>query len=211
MSFVCSLWPDYVKERIHSTYAYFGGSVIITAASAAAVFRTPALINLFARSGWLPMLASIALMMGSGMVARSIPYEKGVGMKQLAWASHCAIVGAVLAPMCFIGGPIMMRAAWYTAGVVGGLSTVAVCAPSDKFLYMGGPLAIGLGVVFASSMASMFLPPTTALGAGLYSLSLYGGLVLFSGFLLYDTQRIVRKAETHPNHYSVQPFDPINA
>lgn len=33
---------------------------------------------------------------------------------------------------------------------------------------MGGPLAIGLGVVFASSMASMFLPATTALGAGSY-------------------------------------------
>jgi len=31
---------------------------------------------------------------------------------------------------------------------------------------MGGPLAIGLGFVFASSLASMWLPPTTALGAG---------------------------------------------
>jgi hypothetical protein len=40
----------------------------------------------------------------------------------------------------------------YTAGVVGGLSTVAVCAPSEKFLSIGGPLAIGLGVVFASSL-----------------------------------------------------------
>lgn len=36
--------------------------------------------------------------------------------------------------------------------MVGGLSTVAVCAPSDKFLTMGGPLAIGLGVVFVSSL-----------------------------------------------------------
>ena len=33
-----------------------------------------------------------------------------------------------------------------------GLSTLAMCAPSDKFLYMGGPLAMGLGVVFASSI-----------------------------------------------------------
>lgn len=40
----------------------------------------------------------------------------------------------------------------YTGGIVAGLSTVAVCAPSDKFLTMGGPLAIGLGVVFASSI-----------------------------------------------------------
>lgn len=40
----------------------------------------------------------------------------------------------------------------YTAGVVGGLSAVAICAPSEKFLSIGGPLAIGLGVVFASSL-----------------------------------------------------------
>lgn len=119
-------------------------------------------------------------------------------------------MGAVIAPMCFLGGPILTRAALYTAGVVGGLSTVAVCAPSDKFLYMGGPLAIGLGFVFASSLASMWLPPTTALGAGISSLSLYGGLLLFGGFLLYDTQRIVRKAETYPV-YADRPFDPVNA
>ena len=36
--------------------------------------------------------------------------------------------------------------------VVLGLSTLAMCAPSDKFLYMGGPLAMGLGVVFVSSI-----------------------------------------------------------
>jgi FtsH-binding integral membrane protein len=56
----------------------------------------------------------------------------------------------------------------------------------------------------------MFLPPTTALGAGLYSISIYGGLLLFSGFLLYDTQRIIRAAEVHPV-YAAHPFDPVNA
>jgi hypothetical protein len=40
----------------------------------------------------------------------------------------------------------------YTAGIVGGLSTVAVCAPSERFLSIGGPLAIGLGIVFVSSL-----------------------------------------------------------
>ena len=27
-----------------------------------------------------------------------------------------------------------------------------MCAPSEKFLHMGGPLAIGLGIVFASTV-----------------------------------------------------------
>lgn len=81
-----------MRERIHDTYAYFGSSIAITAGSAFCVFRTPALMNLFARTGWVSMLATIALMMGSGIVAQSIPYEQGFGVKQLAWAAHCAIM-----------------------------------------------------------------------------------------------------------------------
>ena len=96
--------------------------------------------------------------------------------------------------------------------MVGGLSTVALCAPSEKFLYMGGPLAMGFGVVFASSIGTMFLPPTSALGAGLMSVALYGGLILFGGFILYDTQKIIYKAERHPSYgYNIQKYDPINA
>lgn len=86
------VWPQYVRDRIHSTYAYFGGSVAITAASAAAVFRTPALLNMMARTGWVSILVTMAAMIGSGMVARSIPYEEGIGAKQFAWAAHCAIM-----------------------------------------------------------------------------------------------------------------------
>lgn len=73
---------------------------------------------------------------------------------------------------------------------MGGLSTVAACAPSDQFLKWAGPLGIGLGGVFVASIGSMFVPATTTLGLSLYSISLYGGLVLFSAFLLYDTQKV---------------------
>ncbi|KAH8415301.1 hypothetical protein KR222_002096 [Zaprionus bogoriensis] len=204
------MWPQFVKDRIQSTYGFFGGSCLLTAAAAAGVFRSPRLLSLASRGGLMWTLGSLALVIGSGAVTRSIEYQPGIGAKHLAWALHCAILGGVIAPLCFLGGPILTRAALYTGGIVGGLSTIAVCAPNDKFLYMGGPLAIGLGVVFASSLASMWLPPTTALGAGLASMSLYGGLVLFSGFLLYDTQRLVRKAEMYPQ-YAYAPFDPINA
>merc|ERR1719245_2357055 len=205
------MWPQYVKNRIRDTYMYFGASVAATAGTAVAAFRTPAVMNLVSRGGMVAMGVSIAAMMGSGMVARSIPYSPGLGTKQLAWLAHCAVIGAVVAPICLLGGPILTRAAWYTAGMVGGLSTVAACAPSEKFLTMGGPLAMGFGVVLVSSLGTAFLPPTTALGAGLWSVALYGGLILFGGFILYDTQKIINKAERHPAGYGAPPFDPVNA
>lgn len=80
--------------------------------------------------------------MGTGMLARSIPYEEGFGTKQMAWLLHAGTLGAMLAPMCFLGGPLLVRAAWYTAGVVGGLSTIAVSITKNKprfitiFLYI---------------------------------------------------------------------------
>jgi len=205
------MWPEYVRQRIKDTYMYFGGSLAATAGTAVAAFRSPTMMNLVSRGGLMAMGVSIAAMIGSSMVARSIPYTPGVGTKQLAWLAHCAVIGCVIAPICLLGGPILTRAAWYTAGMVGGLSTVAVCAPSDQFLYMGGPLAMGLGVVFCASIGSAFLPPTTAMGAGLYSVAMYGGLILFGAFLLYDTQKIIHKAERHPNYYGAAPFDPVNA
>lgn len=144
---------------------YFGASVAASAASAAMCLRSPAVMNMVMRQGWVALGVSMLAMIGSGVVLQSIPYKEGFGAKQVAWLVHTGIVGAVLAPLYLLGGPLILRAGWYTAGVVGGLSVLAVSAPSEKFLMMGGPLAIGLGVVFASSVGSMFLPPTTVVGS----------------------------------------------
>lgn len=56
-------------------------------------------------------MGSIAAMIGTGMIVRSIPYQPGVGSKQAAWALHSAVIGAVVAPLCFLGGPLLLRAA----------------------------------------------------------------------------------------------------
>ncbi|XP_060580523.1 growth hormone-inducible transmembrane protein-like [Ruditapes philippinarum] len=204
------LWPEYVRARVRATYMYFGGGIALTAASAVAVSRNPRIMSMMTRNSLLAMGGTIAAIIGTNILCHSIPYKPGFGAKQLAWMVHAGVLGAVVAPLTYLGGPLLLRAAWLTAGVVGGLSTVAMCAPSEKFLNIGGPLACGFGLVFASSIAGMFLPPTTALGAGLYSISIYGGLVLFGMFLLYDTQKIMKRAETHPP-YAMQPYDPVNA
>ncbi len=217
-----AVWPDYVRQRIHSTYAYLAGGAAVAGASAAALVRSPAFVRVMAGGGMLAPLAMLAASIGAGVVTQMIPYPADgskFNSKHLAWLAYAASLGGVLAPICLIGGPILTRAAIYTGGIVGGLSAVAISSPSDRFLTWGGPLAIGLGVVFVSSLGSMFLSPMGRLGAGLYGISLYGGLVVFSGFLLYDTQLVMHRAEQHPPPnqmiygvpgMSVRPYDPIN-
>ncbi|ETE69022.1 Growth hormone-inducible transmembrane protein [Ophiophagus hannah] len=189
------IWPQYVKDRIRSTY-----------------IRTPALMGLMMKGSWLAIGATFAVMVGAGMLVRSIDYEESPFPKHAAWMLHAGVMGAVVAPLTLLGGPLIIRAAWYTAGIVGGLSAVAMCAPSEKFLNMGAPLGLGLGLVLVSSVGSMFLPPTSVLGAGMYSVAVYGGLVLFSLFLLHDTQHVIRRAESQPYLVvGVRKYDPINA
>lgn len=204
------LWPQYVKDRIHSTYAHLGVGFGISTAAAYASFRSQAIMRLMASGSPMLAIGSMIAVVASSVVVQSIPYEPGFGTKQLAWAGHCSLLGAMLAPLSMFGGPALIRAAVYTAGIVGGLSAIAVCAPSERFLMSTAPLSLGLGAVVASSIGSMFLPPTSRIGLGLYGITLYGGLIVFSGMLLYDTQKTIKKAELHPA-YSMGPYDPINS
>ncbi|KAG5455028.1 Growth hormone-inducible transmembrane protein [Clonorchis sinensis] len=223
-----TVWPDYVRQRVKMTYAYLAGGVAIAAGTAASLSRSPAFCRAMVQSGWIAPITMMLFSMGAGFVCQLVPYPAtGVSTKHLAWAVFSASIGGMLMPVCLLGGPILTRAALYTGGIVGGLSAVAISAPSDKFLTWGGPLAIGLGVVVVSSLGSMFLSPASRLGSGMAAISLYGGLLLFSGFLLYDTQLVIRRAELHPapgyfpperpygglpvqQGQIIKPFDPIN-
>ena len=50
------MWPEYVKDRIRSTYMYFGGSVMLTAASAVACFRSPLVMRAVGGNSWMVSL-----------------------------------------------------------------------------------------------------------------------------------------------------------
>lgn len=87
-----------------------------------------------------------------------------------------------------------------TSAAVSTLSLVGAAAPTDAFLAYGGPAAIGFGVVFAASLGRMWFPASPLL----YNVAVYGGAGIFSFFVLYDTQKIMRNAR-----YALD-YDPIN-
>ena len=57
---------------------------------------------------------------------------------------------------------------------------------SDKYLYLGGPLLAGVTVVALSSLAPLALPLGMRGLAIAEAISLYGGLAVFGGFVLFE-------------------------
>jgi len=89
------------------------------------------------------------------------------------------------------GGDIVTTALSMTGITFLGLSAYAVSSRKD-FSFMGGFLMIGLILVVVASLANIFF----AIPALSLAISAVGVLV-FSGFILYDTSRMVNDGETN--------------
>jgi len=88
----------------------------------------------------------------------------------------------------------LSRAALYTVGIVGSIAYVGATAKNDKYLNLGAPLLAGVTAVALSSLAPMIMPMGLRALAITEAVSLYGGLAVFGGFVLYDTQKILQHA-----------------
>ncbi len=69
---------------------------------------------------------------------------------------------------------------------VGRLQAAHILSRNDKYLHLGGPLLAGVTVVALSSIAPMVLPMGLRGLAISEAISLYGGLAVFGGFVLYE-------------------------
>jgi len=95
--------------------------------------------------------------------------------------------------------PIIFDALFATGFTMGGLGLVAYNAPSEQFLKWGGMLGMCCAGLIGVSFAQMFWP-----SPALFNIWLYGGLLLFSAFTLFDVQKIIHNAKTKQN------WDPVN-
>jgi len=181
------------REYLHSSFRYTGGGLVLTALAARAMFKSGAAVRIMSANPWLVLGVSLAGSIGSMMGVFWTPPENTT-LKHVFWLGFNACQAATLSPLFFFSPAILSRAALYTVGVVGSLSYVGATAKNDKFLNMGGPLLAGVTVVALSSLAPMALPLGLRGLAITEAISLYGGLAVFSGFVLYDTQKILHHA-----------------
>jgi len=182
------------QSYLNDVFKYTGGALVLTALAARSLLRSWFTFRIMSANPFLVLCVSLVTSFGTVMCAMHIPPEHSL-LKHTFWLAFNACQAITLSPLFFLcSRAIISRAALYTFGIVGSLSYVGATAKNGKYLYIGGPLLAGVTVVALSSLAPMALPlgiPGLAIGE---SVSLYGGLAVFSGFVLYDTQKILQNA-----------------
>ena len=181
-----------VQSRVQNALAYFGGGLALTGASIA-LFRHTALAY---ANPFLLFIPTIGALIGT----QFLNYHTQGPLKHLAWGTFCGLEGLALAPLINMAGmPIIFNAIAATGAMMGGLAAYAYNSPTNDFLSWQGGLTVGLCGLLGVGLVNMFWPSPL-----LTTLSLYGGLMLFGGFVLYDTQKLVHNASHKPS------WDPIN-
>jgi len=146
---------------------------------------------------WLLFGLSIATMMGTYMC----DYDKNWAVKHMFFGAFVGTMSLSLVPLIHMYSmPVIYDALIATGVTMGSLGVVAYNSPSEQFLNWGGPLALGCGGLLGVSLLSLVYPGSPALT----NIWLYGGLALFSAFVMYDTQKIIHSAKTQFK------YDPIN-
>jgi len=189
-----------VRNRIMNTYGYLSAGLAMTAATSFLLFTRGVGYRVLAMNPWVFGLGTMAATWVSLSMTYGIDYNRSPLAKHLAWMTTNALVGLSVVGLATVaGGAIVQQAALITGCAVGGMSIVALAAPSDQFLRMGPFLGVGLGIVVAASLGGMFFPASTLL----MNVSLYGGLGLFGLFTAYDAQRVLHDAQV------LEKFDPV--
>ncbi|CAM4907674.1 unnamed protein product [Rotaria socialis] len=185
-----------VKEHLRSTYAHFAGGLGMTGTFAYIFHRTGWSARIMMMNRWAYLGISLVGTIGALYATKSINDRENPGLKYGTWGIFNAAMGLSLAPIYFMQPALIARAALMTTGIVGSISAVGMTAKREQYLWLGAPLMAGLVAVCLASIGSVALPATAIRTLSmLENVSLYGGLAVFSGLVLWDTQKIIAHAE----------------
>merc|ERR1711913_158312 len=81
-------------------------------------------------------------------------------------------------------------------------SGAALYAPDGKYLYLGGSLLSGLSTLLFLGFLNIFFRSQL-----LFQAHLYIGLAIFCGFIMFDTQVIIRKARNGDKDFIAHSLD----
>ncbi len=173
---------------IKQTYQLFAASLL---AGSAGAYAGLGMIEIISKIYWILFIAQI------GLIFALQAARKKEGLNLMLLFAFTFISGLTLAPMIGMflsrgAGDIVAQAFLLTTVAFGGLSVFAMNTKKD-FTTMGKMLFITLIVVVVAGVINIFMQ-SPIFQIAIASVS----AILFSAFILYDTQNIIRGAYETP-------------
>lgn len=180
-----------VAERvafIRKVYALFFAATLFAVGGVFIGFNFPPLMIAAARHP----LIMFFLMIGGIFAAQAVRHKPGINL--VALFGFTTLTGIVISPLLYVIGRTnpdsITQAGLLTVGIFGGLTAYVFLTKRD-FSFLGGMLTVGLIIIVLAGLMNIFIG---SLGMG-FALAV-GALLLFSGFVLYDTSNIIRRYPT---------------
>ncbi|MBD0372530.1 MAG: Bax inhibitor-1/YccA family protein [Pyrinomonadaceae bacterium] len=174
---------------IRKVYALFFIATLFAVGGVALGFMFPPLMDVVASSPWIILL----LLFGGVIGAQAVRHVPGVNL--LALFGFTTLTGVIISPILWYFGRVNPASIWQagvlTVGIFGGLTAYVFISRRD-FSFLRGMVVTGLIVVILAGILNIFLA-SSALGFAVAA----AALLLFSGFVLYDTSNIIRRYPTN--------------
>ncbi|KAJ7561280.1 hypothetical protein O6H91_03G021600 [Diphasiastrum complanatum] len=131
--------------------------------------------------------------------------EEGKRLKLLAAAAFFegASLGTLIQAVLSFDPSIVVTALLGSVAIFACFSGAAVLARRREFLFLGGLLTSAVSAMMILQFSSMLFGGASFM----YMVEIYGGLLLFVGFLLFDTQIIIEKADRGDRDYVKHALD----
>lgn len=181
-----------VQRHLRNVYALLGASVL------SATLGT--WFSIWAQIG--TSVAMLGLLLSFGLViyiAASSP-DRGANQSRYriaAMLTFAFLDGCWISPLVNLAikvdPSLVLVALGATVMIFASFTGAALFSRRRSFLFLGGILGSAISQLLLLGVLTYFI---RALGPLYFNLQLYGGLVLFSAFIIYDTQLIVEKADS---------------
>lgn len=179
------------RRHLKSVYSSLAMTMLSAFAGAVAFFFTGFTFSL------LSAIGSIILMIALS-VTPNTPQNQPKRLGMLCGFGVCSglSLGPLLNAVIDINPSIIPTAFLGTCMIFACFTLAALWSERRSFLYLGGFLLSGLSMLCMMTLVNIFIGSYMV-----WQIELYGGLLLFCGFVLFDTQLIVEKFEHGDNDY----------
>ncbi len=190
-----------VSERlgfIRKVYSLFFVATLFAIGGVMIGFAVPDVMIMIAKHPFITLM----LMMGGVIGAQALRHVPVVNL--VAFFGFTTFTGVVISPFIYYVSTTnpssIFQAGVLTVGIFGGLTVYAFLSKRD-FSFMRGMLFVGLIVVVLAGLLNMLALGSTGLSFAIAC----AALLLFSGYVLYDTSNIIRRYPT--NEYVAGAMD----